>query len=157
MEYPELFSEFPASLPPPPSALRALDAPLSELAPGVWVSGMPAFEVPSHVLCRLVPTGDGGTYRLEPEPYPGFVRMSDDIGARLGVIGLSDTTMRRLLAAGFIDHIRPAPNCIFVSVESLLEHFRRTANDCERDASYWTARRIEEWRTTIDGTSNMGT
>lgn len=151
----EMFPELAPSLPPAPP-VEPGGAPLSQVAPGVWVSGMPALETPSHILCRLVEIPESpGTYRLEPEPWPGFVRMGDDIGQRLGVLGLSDTTMRRLLAAGFVDHIRPAPGCIFVSVESLLAHFRRTANDCEAETSFWTARRCTAWRDVIDGTSNF--
>jgi len=140
---------------PPPAALTALPNHLAEIAPGVWVSGLPEFEVPSHVICRLVPGEKPGTYTLEPEPYPGYVRMCEDIGKKLGVIGLSDTTLRRLMWGGFIDHIRPAPGCLFISIESLMEHFKRTGNDCEKEKSYWTHSRREEWRVTCEGTSNI--
>lgn len=151
----ELFPELADTLRPASGELAALGA-LSQVAPGVWVSGMPAFDVPSHVLCRLVPGEVAGTYTLVPDgPFPGYVRMSDDIGRRLGVIGLSETTLRRLLWGGFIDHIRPAPGSIFISIESLLEHFKRTANDCEREKSYWTAKRREEWKITCEGISNL--
>lgn len=146
--FPELFPEFPATLRPPCGELAALGN-LAQVAPGVWVSGMPAFDVPSHVLCRLIPGETPGTFTLEPEgPWPGYVRMSRDIGQRLGVIGLSDTTLRRLLWGGFIDHMRIAPGCIYISIESLLEHFKRTANDCVNEQSYWTAKRREEWKRT---------
>jgi hypothetical protein len=152
----ELFPEF-VSLRPPSGELKALDTPLYQIAPGVWVSGMPAFEMPSHVLCRIVPvSASPGQFTLAPEgSYPGYVRMSDDLGERLGILGLSSTTMRRLLAAGFVDHIRPAPGCIFISIESLLAHFARTANDCEQDASYWTAKRREAWKETFESTNNF--
>lgn len=155
-EYPqELFPDFAPTSRPASGELQALGA-LSQLAPGVWISGLPAFDVPSHVLCKLVPGDAPGTYTLEPEgPYPGYVRMSDDIGRKLGVIGLSDTTLRRLLWGGFIDHIRPAPGSIFISIESLLEHFKRTANDCEREKSYWSGERVAAWRVTCEGSSNV--
>jgi hypothetical protein len=151
----ELFPELAASLRPPSGEMAALGA-LSQIAPGVWVSGMPAFELPSHVLCRLVPVpGEPGKYMLEPDgDYPGYVRMGDDIGRRLGVIGLSTTTMHRLLWSGLVDHIRPAPGCIFISVESLLEHFKNTANDCAEEKSYWTAKRRALWKSTCEGISN---
>ena len=156
-------AEFPTSLfpeledtPRPQSGeLVALGA-LSQLAPGVWVSGLPAFDVPSHVLMKLVPAETPGTFTLEPEgPYPGYVRLTDDIGKRLGVVGLAITTLRRLLWGGHIDHIRPAPGCIFISIESMLEHFKRTANDCEQEKSYWTATRRADWKATCEGVSNM--
>lgn len=150
----ELFPELSDSLRPASGELKALGA-LSQVAPGVWVSGMPAFDVPTHVLCKLVPGECPGTFTLEPEAYPGYVRMTDDIGRRLGIIGLSVTTLRRLMWGGFIDHIRPAPGSTFISIESLLEHFKRTANDCEQEKSYWTAKRREEWKITCEGISNM--
>ena len=151
----EMFPELADTLRPPPGDMAALGA-LSQIAPGVWVSGLPAFETPSHVLCRLVPVpGEVGKYTFEPEgPYPGYFRMSDDIGRRLGVIGLSATTMHRLMWSGLVDHIRPAPGCIFISIESLLEHFRATANDCEQEQSYWTAKRRALWKSTCEGVSN---
>jgi len=156
-EFPcELFPEFAPTLRPPSGELKALDAPLHEVAPGVWMSGLPAFDVPSHVLCKIVPVpGSPGQFSLEPEScYPGYVRMSDDIGQRLGVIGLAATTLRRLLALGYVDHIRPHPNGIFISIESLMEHFKRTSNDCEHAASYWTPARCEEWRAMIDSNNH---
>lgn len=153
----ELFPDMPATLRPPSGELKALDAPLYQLAPGVWVSGMPAFDVPSHVLCRLVPVpGQPGQFSLEPDgPFPGYVRLTDNIGKRLGVVGLSITTLRRLLWGGFIEHIRPHPGGIYISIESLLEHFERTANDCEQPESYWTTKRREAWKTTYEASSNM--
>ena len=151
----DLFPELDDSLRPPSGELAALGA-LSQIAPGVWVSGMPAFDVPSHVLCRLVPGEAHGTYTLAPEgAFPGYVRVTDDIGRRLGIIGLSITTLRRLLWGGFIDHIRPTPGSIFISIESLLEHFRATANDCEQEKSYWTAARRAAWKVTCEGISNL--
>lgn len=151
----EMFPELDAGLRPPTGEQEALGK-LSQVAPGVWVSGMPAFEVPSHVLCRLVPVpGEPGKFTLEPEgDYLGYVRMGDDFGKRIGVIGLSATTMHRLLWSGLVEHIRPAPGCIFVSIESLLEHFRNTANDCAQEQSYWTAKRRDLWRRTCEGLSN---
>lgn len=151
---PELFPDL-YSPAPPSGAMAALNAPLAQVAPGVWVSGLPEFEVPSHILCKLVPGPTPGTYTLEPEPYPGYVRVTDDIGKRLGVLGLSTTTLRRLMWGGFVDHIRAAPGCTFISIESLLEHFRRTGNDCEREKSYWTAKRREAWKVTCEGISNL--
>ena len=150
----ELFPDL-VSLGPPPAALAAASAELSQVAPGVWVSGMPEFETPSHVLCKLVPGEIPGTYILQPEPYPGYVRMGDDIGKRLGVIGLADTTLRRLMWAGFVEHIRAAPGCLFISIESLLAHFRRTRNDLGREVSYWTRERREKWKETYEPVSNF--
>lgn len=150
-----LFPDLEDTLAPPSGELEASGKPLSEIAPGVWVTGMPEFDVPSHVLCRLVPGKEPGTYVLEPEPHPGWVRMVDGIGKRLGVYGLSDTTFRRLLWAGLIEHARLAPGVIFVSIESLLEHFRRTRNDCARDKSYWTAERREKWRQVTEAGTNL--
>lgn len=128
--------------------MKALPGPLSEVAPGVWVSGVPDFETPSHVLCKLVPGNIPGTYILEPEPFPGWVRMGRDIGARIGVIGLNSTAVYRLMWGGFLDHVRLHPSGIFISLESLLSHFRATRNDCEKGKSFWTPERRDIWKQT---------
>lgn len=155
-EFPSsLFPEFEPKPRPPSGELKALGA-LSQLAPGVWVSGMPAFDTPSHVLCRLVPGDIPGTFTLEPDgPYPGYVRMTDDIGKRLGVIGLNETLMRRLLWGKLVDHVRLAPGSIFISIESLLEHFKRTANDGANEKSWWTPERIARWRETYEPVNSL--
>jgi hypothetical protein len=152
----ELFPEFPDTLRPPSSEQLALEAPLSQVSPGVWVSGLPAFDVPTHVLCRMVPVlGEPGHFTFDPQgAYPGYVRITDDIGKRLGIIGLNVTTLRRLLWGGFIDHIRPHPGGIYISIESLLAHFKRTANDCAEEHSYWTQARRDAWRVTCEGVGN---
>lgn len=139
---------------PPSGAMEALKEHLSQIAPGVWVSGLPEFEVPSHVLCRLVPGKEAGTYTLQPEPYPGWVRLTDDFGKRLGLIGLSSSTMRRLLWAGYIEHARVGADTIMVSIESLLAHLARTANDCAQEKSFWDAKRRDHWRTVCESISN---
>jgi hypothetical protein len=145
--------EFAAA--PPSGALAALKETLSEIAPGVWVTGLPEFEVPSHVLCRLMPGKEPGTYILQPEPYPGWVRLTDDFGKRLGIHGLSASTLRRLLWAGYIEHARVGADTIMVSIESLLSHFHRTANDCAQEKSFWDAKRREHWRSVCESISNQ--
>lgn len=153
-ENPEMFPEL-YSPAPPPTEMAAMAGSMSEVAPGVWCCGLPELEAPSHILCRLVPAAEPGTYTLVPEPYPGFVRMQENIGPKLGLIGLSDTTMRRLLAIGFIEHARPAIGMIMISIESLLDHLRRTKNDLAKDASWWTPDRRTLWRTIIDSGTNL--
>ena len=152
--FPDLYS--PA---PPPADLEAAGEKMHEIAPGIWATSLPEFEVPSHIISRLIPHGqtDDGrlTYTLETEPHPGYIRMQENIGAKLGIIGLSDTTMRRLMAAGFIEHMRPAPGSIHISIESLHEHFRRTHNDLTKERSWWTRERRELWRTVIEGNCNL--
>lgn len=147
----ELFPELEFATSPPPADLLAMHGEMSEISPGVWVSGMPEFRTPSHILCRLVPADEPGTYTLEPEPHPGYIRMTEDIGARLGIIGLSETTLRRLLWGGFIDHFLGGPGCTYISIESLLDHIRATRNDSAREVSFWTARRRLEWKATCAG------
>lgn len=153
--FPELYS--PA---PPPAEMQMMGGQMSEIAPGIWTSGLPEFETPSHIVCKVVyhgTTADGkqSTYTLEPETYPGWVRMQDDIGKKIGMLGLSDTTMRRLLACGIVDSCRPTIGGIFISVESLLDHIRRTGNDTAKDKSWWTKERRELWRTVMDGNCNL--
>ena len=152
---PELFPDLPMTTAPPPSEMLASGAPMSEISPGVWVSGMPEFLTPSHVLCRLVPSGPG-TYTLAPEPYPGYVRMTEDIGKRLGIVGLSETTLRRLMWGGFVEHFLGAPGCTYISIESLLEHIRRTRNDHAKESGFWTAKRRLDWKATCAGRAGGG-
>lgn len=150
-----LFPGYEPEPPPPSGELLFLGKPLSEVAPGVFVAGVPDYEVPSHVLCKLVPGEIAGTWKLEPCHNPGWVRMHGDIGARLGLIGLSETTMRRLIAQGYVEHMRTAPGVIHINLESLTEHLKRTRNDCAKDESFWTRERRKRWREFCDTTSNL--
>ncbi len=145
--FPELYS--PA---PPPAEMQAAGGAMSEIAPGVWASGLPEWETPSHVLCRLVPAEEPGTYRLEAEgAFPGYVRMTEDLGKRLGIMGLSETTMRRLMWGGYIEHFVGAPGCTFISLESLIGHMKATRNDHAKESSYWTPERRLRWKDTCAG------
>ena len=170
--FPDLYS--PA---PPDAEIEALGGTMHEIAPGIWASSLPEFEVPSHVLCRLVPgwhpprpnvrpvpshvlcrlvPGEQpGTYVLEPETHPGYIRMTGDIGTRLGILGLTETTLRRLLYGGFVDCVRPAPGTIMISIESLLEHWQRTRNDLANEKSYWNLQRRKLWKTAIEAPCNL--
>jgi hypothetical protein len=143
----------------PPTAelayLSKLGKPLCEVAPGQWVCGTPQWEMPTHVVCRLVPAAEPGAWRLVPDEIPGWVRMTKDIGSRLGLIGLSEQTLRRLMH-DFVEHARISPGCIFVNLESLFAHFRATRNDLGKEASFWDARRLAQWRDTIGLESNLG-
>ena len=144
---PDLFPDLAPPATDPPAGEG-----MSEIAPGVWVSGLPEWETPSHVLCRLVPAEAPGTYTLAPEgPFPGYIRMTEDIGRRLGIIGLSETTLRRLMWGGFIEHFLGAPGCTYISLESFREHIRRTRNDLTREASFWTPARRLAWKDTCAG------
>lgn len=143
---------------PPPAELAylaKLGKPLCEIAPGKWVCGTPQWEMPTHVVCRLVPAAEPGTWRLVPDEIPGWVRMTKDIGSKLGLIGFSETTLRRLLY-DYVEHARPHPGGIFVNLESLFAHFRNTRNDLNKDASFWTTLRLAQWRDTIARESNLG-
>jgi hypothetical protein len=150
---PEKYERAPA--PADLAYLSKLGKPLCEVAPGQWVCGTPQWEMPTHVVCRLVPAEAPGTWRLVPDEIPGWVRMSKDIGPRLGLIGFSETTLRRLLY-DYVEHARPAPGCIFVNLESLFAHFRNTRNDLGKEASFWNPRRLAQWRDTIARESNLG-
>jgi hypothetical protein len=152
-ELPGLPAEFTRR--PAPTEYINLAQPLAELAPGIWVCGTPEWEMPTHVVCKLVSGKEPGTWTLEPEVAPGWVRMSDDIGEKLGMRGLSHMTLRRLMQAGFVEHSRPAPGCIFIKLESLREHFRRTHNDCAEPSSFWTAERRRNWQETCGAHSNL--
>lgn len=146
--FPELYS--PA---PPPAAMAASGAAMSEIAPGVWVSGAPEWQTPSHIICRVVPSADSpGQYTLVPEgPSPAWIRMTEDVGLRLGVVGLSETTLRRLLWGGYVEHFLGAPGCIYISIESFLDHIRKTRNDQAREISFWTPERRLNWKSTYSG------
>lgn len=146
---PEEFQRRPA-----PEQFKVLGDPLHELAPGLWACGTPEWEMPTHVVCKLIPCGDG-KWELQPEIAPGWVRMCEDIGEKLGVRGLSSMTMRRLMQAGFVEHARPAPGCIFIHLESLHEHFKRTRNDCAEPSSFWTPERRRAWQETCGAGSNL--
>ncbi len=152
-ELPGLPDEFARR--PAPTEYRSLAEPLAELAPGLWACGTPEWEMPTHAVCKLIPGEQPGTWKLEPEVAPGWVRMCEDIGEKLGIKGLSSMTMRRLMQAGFVEHARPAPGCIFIHLESLHAHFRATRNDCAEPSSFWTPERRRAWQETCGAGSNL--
>lgn len=151
----EMFPGYDFEPEPPSGELLFLGKPLSQVAPGVFVAGVPEWEVPTHVLCKLVPGEIQGTWKLEPVHQPGWVRMCGDIGSKLGLVGLSEMTLRRLVAMGYVEHMRPSVGGIFINLESLVAHFQRTRNDCAKEESFWTPERRKRWRDFCDTTSNL--
>ncbi len=155
--YPDFLPGLPDDVidPPPAPVDHEPGQPLHEIAPGLFASGLPEWEMPSHCVCRLVPGPHPGTWVMEPIHNPGWIRMCGDIGEKLGMRGLAHMSVRRLIQGGYIDHIRLHPNGIFISLESLLNHLRATRMDCTREQSFWTPERIARWRETLGSHSNL--
>lgn len=147
---PDEFSHRPA-----PEDLKRLGKPLCEMGPGLWACGTPEWEMPTHITCKLLPGREPGSWMLEPERFPGWIRMGEDIGERLGILGLAPSTLRRLMQAGYIEHIRYSPWSIYLSIDSIKDHMRATMNDCARETSFWTKDRMRAWRETIGIASNL--
>ena len=149
---PNLFPDLPMTTAPAPAALVASGAEMSEISPGVWITAMPEWQIPSHVISRVAPIPhEPGKFHLIPEEPLGYIRMTEDIGQRLNIHGLSETTLRRLMWAGLIDHFLGAPGCTYISIESLLSHIRATRNDHASQISFWTPQRRADWKATCAG------
>lgn len=76
--------------------------------------------------------GDG-TYAPVVRIYDTYVRINEvqSVG-----IPIPWDTLRRLATAGFVDYRQPAPNTIYICIESLVQHMEAT-----RDPEFWTADR----------------
>ncbi len=120
---------------------------MSEVAPGQLASHLDVWELPSYVMSKLVPAGDG-TYKLEmADEWFGWIPITE-IRSKLGIKGMSLDTIRRLCVAGMIEHCQPTPQIFLIKIDSLVEHLERTKNVKAKEESWWTDQRRQLWRTT---------
>jgi hypothetical protein len=111
-------------------------APKIEAAPGKSVTmHAPAFspdELPKFMTAQVVPLG-GGAFRLQPRPLNAWVSFSRRDLDRLGIT-ISQTTLRRLAVAKFIEVRQISPSRHELSLQSWFAHCDRVQNDPE----FWT-------------------
>lgn len=117
---------------------------LNEIAPGKMVSHVDVWVLPTYVLSKLVPTGDGA-YKLEVvDEWAGWVKATE-VTERLGIKGFSVETLHRLCAAGFIEHCQPTPQIYLIKIDSLLEHMQSTKDTRQGADPYWNEQRRQLW------------
>lgn len=89
----------------------------------------PPTDLPRLILCEVIPLG-GGTFRLQPRPLTDWVGFNQRVLDGLG-ISASQTTLRRLGVAGFIEVRQISPNRYEFSVSSWVTHCQRVQADPE--------------------------
>lgn len=138
LDQPELF-ELELVGAPAPARAR-----VSEVAPNQWVAHIPPAAVPRFALCRLERQQDG-SYRPEIlDDWGQHVRLTVDLGDRLGFQGLSYQTIKRLIIGGWVQGANPSPGCWYVNLDSLVAHLARTARG-DAGESWWTREREAAW------------
>ena len=101
-----------------------------QIAPGQKIVHLPAEAVPPLVVAEAVATG-GGHFRLVGRVMPRWFSYNKK-NLRLLGITFSETTMLRLMVAGFVENRRPGPNVREFSYDSYLAHAEAT-----RDPEFW--------------------
>jgi len=92
---------------------------------------VPLSPQPGQVLVHdLVPAGD--FLRSVARVHDKFMRMTEDMTRKLG-LGVSYSTLRRLVDAGFVKGAKIAPKTYVMSLASYYEHVKR----CEADPEFW--------------------
>jgi hypothetical protein len=114
--------------------INRLDKPkLVEVAPNRFVQMDLAFEAPEMVFCDVVPIpGHPGHFKLEPRSWERLVRLTPELTDKLG-LGHDNTTLRRLIRAGFVDGARVSPQVYSVNLASYFQHVKR----CAEDPNFW--------------------
>jgi hypothetical protein len=92
-------------------------------------------EVPEMVFCDVVPIdGSPGHYKLVPRSLEKLVRVSPELIEKLGLGSSRDqTTLKRLIRAGFVDGGRVSPQVYTVNLASYFQHLKR----CSENPDFW--------------------
>jgi hypothetical protein len=120
------------------SAARAAVVPVIGAAPGTVVElvpgkkylPLPASAAPVVALCELVPAG-GGTFRPVARICPQWFPATAEVIKQLG-LGVSKSSLRRLIAAGFVRGQQSTPATYQFDYLSFREHAER----CQ-DPEFW--------------------
>ena len=124
-----------APLSPPPSppvrlpVIGARAGVTAEWAPGRRTELKDPEPIERFCIAELVPLG-GGTFRVVPRVTSIWLPMTETWLARLGA-SISENTMRRLGAAGFIRTRQPSPNRHEFNLVSWVEHCAAVESDPE--------------------------
>lgn len=114
------------------------------MTPGTWCATVPEGAVKRWALVEMIPQGDG-SYRPDlVEDWSTWARLTRDLPQRLGVPGLSYTTLYRLVVGRWIEAVQPAPDTILISLGSLMAHLRRTVRG-DDGQSWWTDEKRRAW------------
>lgn len=98
---------------------------------------------PQYVIARLFQVTPG-EYLLKPVSLEPYLHVRAGFCQRLG-LDISDDTLFRLVEAGFIRFIRPSPQRILVSLQSLWEHLEASSKP-----GFWTRERRLRYLAVID-------
>lgn len=110
--------------------IGAVDGTTVEIVPGRRFVPLANDAVRPVALAELVPAGDG-TWRLVARICPQWFPVSSESLRRLG-IGLSRSSLKRLIIAGFVEGQLTTPGVYQFDYFSFREHTRRAA-----DPEFW--------------------
>lgn len=108
----------------------AVPGTLVEVVPGKKFVPLPITAVPPVAIAELVPAGDG-TYRVVARICPQWFTCQSANLRKLG-IGISGTSMLRLIRAGFVDGQQTTPQVHQFDYYSYQGHMQRAA-----DPEFW--------------------
>lgn len=102
-----------------------------EVAPGVKIAQLAKEHVPEIAIIKWRAVGDG-TYQPMLHAYEPEIRVTE--GAR--ILHVDYKTLRRLVAAGFIDGTQPSPGFYQMNLTSWFTHVEKV----RRDPEFWSRR-----------------
>jgi hypothetical protein len=129
---------------------------MTEIAPGFWVGDIPPPDIPPVGFVAWAPApGQPGLYRPAVRTFQPRIRLTKDIGTKLGV-HLPDgdggsravyDTIRRLIMAGFIRAGQMGPGGVELDIQSFWSHYQLTQRP-----GFWTPERRRQYRARSRGT-----
>lgn len=120
---------------------KAARAPLTQVAPGVWMKTDTAKKPPEVVLAHIVDEGEG-LYRVVPI-FEELVRVDLKLLQLLGM-ERHRNTLSRLIESGLVEGVKVAPGTTLLNLASWMNHVAR----CAEDPDLWDAGRgyLEQYR-----------
>lgn len=105
---------------------KAARAPLTQVAPGIWMRTETAKKPPEVVLAHLIEEPDG-RYRVVPI-FEELVRVDIKLLKLLG-IEKQRNTLSRLIDSGLVEGVKIAPGTTLLNLASWFNHVARCAED----------------------------
>lgn len=119
---------------------KPLKTAVRQISPGTWEPcDLVPDDAPRYAVVKLMRQGDGSV--IPVLNLFGQYRRVAGLADALGIRGLSQRTLERLVETSFVESIRPAPAVTLVDMASLCRHLEAT-----RDPEFWTDRRRAQYR-----------
>ncbi len=118
-----------------------------EVAPGRFIVDLPPGAVPRICVADLIPQGDH-TYRAVARVHEAEIRLTAEILHKLN-LGISKSSLIRLIKAGFVNGSRVAPQCYVFDLQSYFDHRELMRAEAAEGRDFWTGDNLARYRAAI--------